>query len=474
MTSRFYTPPPVARRLVELVVEAAGGRLPDGPVLEPSVGAGALVLAWLEHAAGPVRDPASAGRAASLVRERLRAHDTDAEAVAATRAALVSRCAPWLPSRDAALGRVAVGDGFASAGEPAAVILCNPPWASFSGRQAVPREGAPFELVSQAAPGAAWPALHTRAVAGALARLRPDGVAGFVLPGQVATLAGYGPFRRALAERVRAVAHLGEGAFPGVESPTCLLAVGPPTAAALAVHVDGRRVDVAREALRKEPERPWLPRLEDRFATWPPPGFRLEPSAFADLGLHSGNSAATLFATAPFPGSQPVLEGRDVTPFRVAAPRLWFDPGAVPGPGRYFRISQWQRARDVPIVLRQTASRPVAALNPGHCFRNSLLGCRGVPGLSNVLVVAWLNSDPVARLLSGLAPDVHQRAFPQVKVGALRRLPWPTDPNADALRTLERLAPLATASDGAVEERTRVAINRWVGEICLPILGTPP
>lgn len=40
MSSRFHTPPAIAGRLVALVVEAVGGTLPSGVVLEPSVGGG--------------------------------------------------------------------------------------------------------------------------------------------------------------------------------------------------------------------------------------------------------------------------------------------------------------------------------------------------------------------------------------------------------------------------------------------------
>ena len=429
MPPRFYTPPPVAHRLVALVVEAAGGRLPDGPVLEPSVGAGALVLAWLDHAAGPVTDPDAAGRAADLVRTRLRALDADPEAVAATRRALQLRCAPHLPPDDPALSRVRVGDGWSAPAELAAVILANPPWGSYSGRQAG-RAGAPGDGPRPSGVTTGWPAYHTRAVLGLLEHLRADGVAGFVLPGQVATLRGYGAFRRALAARVRHVEHLGEGAFPGIESPACLVIVGPAGPGPLQVRRGGHVESIPREALTADPVRPWLSRLEDRFAAWPPPGFVLSPAAFGDVGLHSGNAASTLFSRHPFPGAQPVLEGRDVRPFVVGAPRLWFDPRAVPAPGQYFHVAHWERSRAMPIVLRQTAPRPVAALNPGVAFRNSVLGCRGVPGLETTTVVALLNSEALARVYAALSPDACQRTFPQVKVGDLARLPWPASPES--------------------------------------------
>ena len=471
MDSRFYTPQPVARRLVRLVVEAAGGSLPRGAVLEPSVGAGALLLAWLDHAAGPASDPAATARAASLLRTGVWAFDVDPAAVAATRQALAARAAPHLRSSEPCLGRVTLGDGWSGAGEPVAVILANPPWASFSGRQARPVDGAP-RAPDEGERGGRWPAYHTRAALGVLGRLRPDGVAGFVLPGQVATLGGYGAFRRALGARVRIVEHLGEGVFPGVESPACLVVVaGGATSAPLQVRLEGREVAIPRAALLAEPARPWLPRLEDRFPCWPPPGFRLVPDAFTDLGLHSGNAARALFSRRPSPGAQPVLEGRDVTPFRVAEPRLWFDPGVRPGPGQYFRIAHWQRTREVPILVRQTASRPIAALNPGLPFRNSVLGCRGVPGLSPHAVVALLNSDVLAAVLRALSPDARQRAFPQLKIGALRRLPWPVAPNPRLAGALDRLSRILGDGPGDGEACARHELEALLGEVYQTVLA---
>jgi len=467
MSSRFHTPPDVARRLLELVVEAAGGVLPSGPVLEPSVGAGALVLAWLDAAAGPATAPGAVEHAASLVRRHLVATDVDPAAVEATRRALVTRCAPSLGPGDPALARVRVADGLRTP-EPATLLLCNPPWISFSGRHRGPRPTASARAGEP--PGEGWPALHARAVPSLVARLAPDGAAGFVLPGQVASLVGYAPLRRALAARVRFVEILGEGAFPGVVSPVCLVALGPATRAPFVSIAAGRRTEIRRASLLAEPGRVWLPRLEDGFAAWPPPGFRVVPDAFSDLGLHSGNAAARLFRPEPFPGAVGVLEGRDVSPFVVAPPRRWFDPAATPLPGEYFRVSQWRRARDCPILLRQTASRPVAALNPGLPFRNSVLGCRGVPGLSPAAVVALLNSDAAADLLAALSPDVRQRAFPQVKIGALRRLPWPAEPHSDQVRELEGLAAGMAASPGRPMAHVRAAIDGLVGNMYQPLL----
>lgn len=239
------------------------------------------MLAWLDHEAGPASDPGSAERAAALVRGRLRASDIDPGAVAATRRAIGLRCAPYLDAHDPALDSVRVGDGL-SEPLPASVILCNPPWISYSGRQ---RGHAAPDAVSR---DGGWPALHASAVSALVARLAPEGVAGFVLPGQVAALAGYAGLRRVLAARVRRVELLGEGAFPGVVSPACLVALGPASDEPLVTVASGRRVELPRALLLAEPERPWLPRLEDRSAACPgPPTWRRRSPARSSTSRHA-------------------------------------------------------------------------------------------------------------------------------------------------------------------------------------------
>jgi hypothetical protein len=121
-------------------------------------------------------------------------------------------------------------------------------------------------------------------------------------------------------------------------------------------------------------------------------------------------------------------------------------------------------------VLRQTASRPVAALNPGLPFRNSVLGGRGVPGFSPAAVVALLNTQVLADLLAALSPDVHQRTFPQVKIGALRRLPWPSDLAPTQSRALEHLAARLLAEAPVARSSLRVSLEVLARSLYAPVL----
>ena len=104
---------------------------------------------------------------------------------------------------------------------------------------------------------------------------------------------------------------------------------------------------------------------------------RPPPESFADIGVHTGNCAKKLLR----PGGIPIREGKDIVAFELRAPRRTFHPDTPKEEGEYFRASPLARYRGVPIVIRQTADRPIAALHtePTY-FRNSVLACHGIPG----------------------------------------------------------------------------------------------
>ena len=502
----FHTPREISRRLVRLL--DAHGDDPPRPaktpalVVDPAVGGGALVLAWLDEAlAGAIReetldpqDPAAVARhGARLIRENLQAFDRDPLAVEATRAALVEAAFPELAPRDEALKRVAVADAMADP-MPAPLVdalgrtttlLVNPPWASFSGRE---RQADPADQdAGRGSPrGAGWPALHTRFVERCLDACSPGVRAGLVLPAQVAGLPGYAGFRALYAERVRSVTPLGEGVFPGVTSPTVLVTLGPATEAPLRLLGPGDRPQggdgnheadrtIQRRALVDDPARPWTPDPPDLGANWPPEGFRLVQKAFGDRGIHSGNAAKRLFSTSARPGEIPVLVGADLHPYGTPQPSLWLDPGATPRAGEYFRLGDIERMRSVPLLLRQTADRPIAAQNPGLTFRNSVLAGFGVPGLPIEVCLAILNSSTAARIHRALSFDAAQRTFPQVKIAHLRRFPWPVAPmDAGLEATLIQGARAAQAAiaggDHAGATTTIAVIDGLVEDLYAPVL----
>jgi hypothetical protein len=136
----------------------------------------------------------------------------------------------------------------------------------------------------------------------------------------------------------------------------------------------------------------------------------------------------------------PLLEGRDVQPFRVGSPRLYIDADPARLKWAGCRLRPESDYRSVRFVIRQTAKVPMAALHTGLPFRNSLLAGFDADGLDAELLVGLLNSALYRALHLSQQRDARQAAFPQVKIGHLRSLPLPpADVVArDRVRTLCR------------------------------------
>jgi len=115
------------------------------------------------------------------------------------------------------------------------------------------------------------------------------------------------------------------------------------------------------------------------------------------------------------------------------------------GEKEYCRIGKPERYLSTPILLRQTAERPIAARHqPTAYFRNSVLACNGVAGVPDEVLVAVLNSELIGSWYSQRFKDSSQRTFPQVKIKALRELPqFP-------------IGNLALEAHGGVDIRTRI------------------
>lgn len=422
---RVFTPRAVALQLARLTLEP----LDDPPtLLDPACGAGALLLGALEWSA--------VERAHWLqhwLHGGLQGWDIDTANVAACNEVL----AHALGLDVAAVA--SVRDGLEAVGQ-FDVVLANPPWVSFSGRHAV--ELAPARRAALAArftAFAGWPALHT-AFAEQCANLtrQESGRLGLLLPMQMADLAGYGAARRAITARVTLehALELGEGVFEGVTEPTGLFVFGAGGGS----------------------ERPWLADADAallarvrRFASLP-------ADSFGDVGVHTGN-AAQLIVTREAQG-RPLRVGRDIEPFRLAEPSHWLRELELPE-GRYARVSPEARYREALIVLRQTASRPVAAKHqPWALFRNSVLACYGAPGHDPDYLLGVLNSDIVARIHRAMFRDARQKAFPQVKVSHLRALPIPGRDIGGLYERIANAARAAQAGDTAAISELQLLVEQ--------------
>jgi len=246
-----------------------------------------------------------------------------------------------------------------------------------------------------------------------------------LLPFQLAVLESYAAVRDLLvAGGVDVlVTDVGEEAFPGVSQRVGVFslcrAAGDPSITFRGV--SGTNIAAQQSFSASEPD--------DDVITWLSGLPRFPREAFKDPGVHTGNVSKKIILKRNDdldPMLQPVREGKDIVAFHCGPPRLWVDIDPHLDEGEYCRIGKAETYLTTPILLRQTAGRPIAARHTAPAyFRNSVLACQGLPGLSDWVTVGILNSRLIGYWYQRTVLDSAQRAFPQVKIGALRELPAP-------------------------------------------------
>jgi hypothetical protein len=296
------------------------------------------------------------------------------------------------------------------------LVVGNPPWQSFSGRSAVPLDKDRERYFQENYRSfKKWPSLHALFVERGLAFLGDRGLLAMLLPKSVVTLSGYEPMRTAVVAEAPAISIIdfGEHCFEDVVQATIAIAAGrhrikgllyrsPP----FSFPTESSSLDSVFTAL-EHLERP-------------------SPESFGDIGVHSGNCAKSLVFSQAEQGCVPIREGRDVHCFEAGPNRRWLQKDYKAKQNEYFRLGNGDRQLEAPILIRQTASRPIAASNhPPMRFRNSVLACWGIDGWPDPLSLAWLNSTAIAWYHQRKEAESRQRAFPQMKIRHLRQLPLP-------------------------------------------------
>lgn len=341
-------------------------------------------------------------------------------------------------------------------------ILGNPPWVSYSGRQAVALGTAEHKAyLKRYSSYSGWRSTHGMFVELALGLTRVGGRIGLLLPQQLSELGGYAPVRTILrnnADIDEPCPAFGEHEFHTVTEPCFALIAarvkereapvdGPIACAPVAEdYSDRHRGRMTAPCLKKptRKNRAMLNNLLDQLTSME----RFPAAAFSDCGVHTGNATDNLVLSVPKRGSAPLREGRDIKPYALSLPRLWLHVNYTPSGSEYFRIAHKERFQTTPIVIRQTASRPIAALHGPHpsYFRNSCLACNGVAGIPDATIVALLNSSLFAWLHRRTTMDARQRTFPQVKIQHLRALPLPPAHGRGVAKgALENLAAMVDA-----------------------------
>ncbi|MDO8682546.1 MAG: N-6 DNA methylase [Armatimonadota bacterium] len=321
-------------------------------------------------------------------------------------------------------------------------VIGNPPWVSFSGRQAAKIDKDLREKLYTLWPSyKGWPSTHGIFLELAACLCRKEGRIGQIIPEQILDLARYRKTRERLFERARLVEpplRVGEKAFSGVTSPSCIVilersaqgkseainpvAVKELTPAGIKDCSTGRQL--GDQIIGKMKVFPVLP-----------------ARSFGDPGVHTGNCAKLLICDLATPGAEPIRTGRDVVRYFAGEPTL----GVITQPevpeGGYFRISDWRRYAEARLLIRQTAPYPIAArhTSPGY-FRNSLLAFYSESADETDYMLALLNSRLIRFFHQHEYRDGRQKAFPQVKLYHLRSIPVP--PLRPFTQPTDNIAPL--------------------------------
>jgi hypothetical protein len=341
-------------------------------------------------------------------------------------------------------------------------VIGNPPYVSYSGRQAVEMPAAVREYIGRHYDATGWLTTHGLFIQRGVRDLARRFVS-FIVPDQVGHLDGYAVVRSAVAKHAGLVEvrYWGEDVFDGVVSPALtFVADRDHRGETEIIDAAGRR-----SRTRLEGAQSWHVAGRGGGA---PIELRVPTHSLgrlvADPGVHTGNCSKQLIrdASDATPDCVPILEGKQVSRYRCEPPTKVLDLAYRPRDDEYFTIRSINRYIDAPFLVRQTAGVPIVGprLHADY-FRNSLLALYApTDGTDARYLVGLLNSRLMRILYMQAVQESRQKAFPQVKVRSLRALPVRTINPSDARdRDLhDRIVEFVTAAmaydtaDGDVDQ----------------------
>ncbi|GAB4290255.1 MAG: hypothetical protein Kow0090_03280 [Myxococcota bacterium] len=355
--------------------------------------------------------------------------------------------------------------GYLRGGAGFDAVIGNPPWVSFSGRQAereagrrVSAFGSGFESFR------GWQNTASLFLELGAKILKPGGRMGMIAPLSISHQKMYEPTREALQRELylEELIECGEKSFKGVTEPSAIYIMekrGRKRAIAeRRVNADTNIIKISEWKRQREARnvRELLERL-DKGCPKPPLG------SFKDIGVHTGNASKELIYDEK-PSSEsaaPVIEGKDIQPFIIRAPSKWLITEPKLGKDKYFRIMPRERYEKADLLIRQTAHFPIAAPNNyAAYFRNSALAYfHNIQQIQSPFIVcAILNSWLIRFFFQEHFPDVTQKSFPQIKIYQLNSIPLPPAPidTKSGLAVLRKVKEFITAE---IVNRPRIVIE---------------
>lgn len=305
------------------------------------------------------------------------------------------------------------------------VVIGNPPYLSFAGRQAVeiPDKVRDYYYGTyETYQSAAWPTAHSLFLERSLKKISRRYVS-FIVPDQVGHLVGYGSVREiaARAGGIVEVRYWGEHVFKGVTTPALTFVVDRERRGCETT-VYGK--DGSKAAGTVTGAQPWVFSASADLIARLREGATSLAELVGDCGIRTTAAKEQVAELSEAKGKfVPALEGKRVQRYRCDPPEI-----AVRLDSRKpLHLGKEGRAKSAAFLIRQTAAYPIVGPHE-HTpyFRNSLLGLfesedKSGPHLH--YYVALLNSRLLRFLYMETTREAQQKAFPQVKLGALRGLP---------------------------------------------------
>ncbi len=304
------------------------------------------------------------------------------------------------------------------------VVIGNPPYLSYSGRQAVELSLVEQAYFAEHYAKCGWFTSHGMFMERAVRHLSQH-LTAFIVPDQVGHLDGYAPARAVVLSHagILEVRYWGEGVFADVVTPALTFVADTMHGGETTIHRSGG----ARCTIRATDGHSWAdPQASGLLARLRRDAVSLG-SLVADPGVHTGNCSQKLILelSEASTGCVPILEGKQIGRYSCTHPTKVLNLSYRATGGEYFTIRPEERYAGAPFVIRQTAAYPIVGPRRfATYFRNSLLALYPPTDRTDVhYIVGLLNSRLMRFVYQSTVQESQQKAFPQVKVRSVRALP---------------------------------------------------
>lgn len=303
------------------------------------------------------------------------------------------------------------------------VVIGNPPYISFSGRQSVKIAGDEYSyLINHYESMRGWPSMHSAFIELSL-KLLSRRMVSFIVPDQIGHLEGYRYLRKLILDTsgLSLVKYWGEGIFKEAITPSLTFVSDKQYKGKTLLCSSSNK---CKEVLISGDDK-WkislgiINKIQNNSESL--------GNLVSDFGVHTGNVSKKIIKSLKEIGSNcvPILEGKNILRYYCGKPDQCLLLNYKAEKGEYFTIRPKIKYEKVEFLIRQTASFPIVGPKEyTDYFRNSLLALYSpTDGRDIKYIVGILNSKLMRFFYQEVIQESHQEVFPQVKINSLRMLP---------------------------------------------------